>query len=651
MATRLAIIGTLADRSRAMSIRNGARVVPLAATVNIASDAAASNAHGMRSRIATRVATALIDMPSWKLLRSRNVTQLRKETKCEHPSDWRLAFGPKSATLASSGRAAAGGSVNGRDDKMTYDLLIRNGRIVDGSGMPAFRGDLAVKDGKIVEIGKITGAATRTVDADGLAVSPGFIDNHCHYDAQVTWDPLCTFSPQHGATTVIFGNCSLSLAPVRRGNEERMAEFLSYVEAIPMEVLRTVDVNWESFPQYMDRLDNSLGVNAGTLIGHTAVRYYAMGEDCQKRTATDDEIKAMQAVVRDGMKAGAIGFSGSRQKGHFDPQGVPIPALWADEKEVFALADVLRELGTGTVQMGGGVDPELSDGMMARLAEACGRPVIYNSLSQTVRTGDKWKQHIARVDETARAGIRAYPMCSPNRVTQDFTMKNCQVFRGLPTWHPILISSDAEKMRAYADPQVRDKLHAEAVERSVPISGAIGFSKTWWDYMWVNEPALEKNKPLQFKTIGEIAKMQNKRVIDAFLDLVVEEKLETRFLQAENNIDDEAVKQILTYPNAFIGLGDGGAHVQFHGGYGYTTRLLGEWVREKHAMTLEQAIRRLTFELASLFGISDRGLLREGLAADIVLFDPDTVKPGRKAWCTTSPPAAGVSRSRRKAST
>jgi len=216
---------------------------------------------------------------------------------------------------------------------MAYDLLIRNGRIVDGSGMPAFNGDIGVKDGKIVEIGKIKGAAQRTVDADGLAVSPGFIDNHCHYDAQVTWDPLCTFSPQHGATTVIFGNCSLSLAPVRRGNENRMAEFLSYVEAIPMEVLSTVDVNWETFPQYMDRLDQRLGVNAGTLIGHTAVRYYAMGEDCQKRTATGDEIKAMQDLVRDGMQAGALGFSASRQKGHYDPQGVPIPALWPTRKK------------------------------------------------------------------------------------------------------------------------------------------------------------------------------------------------------------------------------------------------------------------------------------------------------------------------------
>src|SRR6476620_8214065 len=511
---------------------------------------------------------------------------------------------------------------------MAYDLLIKNGLVVDGSGMPAFRGDVGVKNGRIVEIGKLSGVASRTIDAEGRAVAPGFIDNHCHYDAQVTWDPLCTFSPEHGATTVIFGNCSLSLAPVRKGAEERLAEFLSYVEAIPMEILRTVEFDWETTGQYMDHLDKRLGINVGNLIGHTAVRHYVMGDECQTPGVSDNQIKAMQDVVRDGMKAGALGLSVSREQGHYDPQGVHIPALWADEKEIFALGDVLREMGTGTIQAGGGQYVELKDGMIRRLAEATGRTVVYNSLSQTMRKPNEWKTHMARVEETAALGIRAYPVCSPNRVTQDFTMKNCQVFRGLPTWHPILISWDADKMRAYADPQVRDKLHAEAVERSVPIGGAIGFSKTWWDYMWVNEPALEKNKHLQFKTIGEIARMQNKRVIDAFLDLVVEEQLETRFLQAENNIDDEAVNRILTYPNAFIGLGDGGAHVQFHGGYGYTTRLLGEWVREKQAMTLEQAVRRLTFESASLFGISDRGLLREGLAADIVLFDPDTVKPG-----------------------
>ena len=508
---------------------------------------------------------------------------------------------------------------------MTYDLLIKNGLIVDGSGMPAFRGDVGIKNGKIVDIGRLSGAAARTIDAEGRAVAPGFIDNHCHYDAQVTWDPLCTFSPEHGATTVIFGNCSLSLAPVRKGGEERLAEFLSYVEAIPMEVLRTVDFDWETTGQYMDHLDKSLGINVGNLIGHTAVRHYVMGDECQKPGASDNQIKAMQDVVRDGMKAGALGLSVSREKGHYDPQGVHIPALWADENEIFALGDVLREMGTGTIQAGGGQYVELKDGMIRRLAEATGRTVVYNSLSQTMRKPDEWKTHMARVEETAALGIRAYPMCSPNRVTQDFTMKNCQVFRGLPTWHPILLSSDEEKMRAYADPEIRAKLHEEAVVNKPET--AVGFSKTWWNYMWVNEPVLEKNKWMQFKSIGQIAEKQGKRVIDAFLDLVVEENLDTGFMMAENNVDDEAMAKILTYPNAIVGLSDGGAHVQFHGGYGYSTRLLAEWVREKHVMTLEQAVRRLTFDSASAMGLYDRGLLRPGMAADIVIFDPDTVRP------------------------
>ena len=195
-------------------------------------------------------------------------------------------------------------------------------------------------------------------------------------------------------------------------------------------------------------------------------------------------------------------------------------------------------MGTGTIQAGGGQYVELKDGMMRRLAEATGRTVVYNSLSQTMRRPDEWKIHMARIEETAALGIRAYPMCSPNRVTQDFTMKNTQVFRGLPTWHPILLMSNDEKLRLYADPEIRAKLHEEAVVNKP--DGAVGISKTWWNYIWVNEPALEKNKWMQFKSIGQIAEAQGKRVIDAFLDLVVEEKLETRFLQAENNIDDEA---------------------------------------------------------------------------------------------------------------
>src|SRR5437588_6176711 len=234
---------------------------------------------------------------------------------------------------------------------MTYGLLIKNGRVVDGSGGRSYRADVAVTDGKIVEIGKLSGTAKRTVDAQGQVVAPGFIDNHCHYDAQVTWDPLCSYSCDHGATSVIFGNCSLSLAPVHkdRAKQERLSEFLSYVEAIPMEVLKTLEFTWEGFPEYLEQMDRNLGVNVGNLIGHTAVRYYVMGDECQKRTATDDEIREMQGLVRDGMQAGPPGLSVSRSQRHFDPQGVHIPAIWADEKEIFDRGHRARQLRHGLI--------------------------------------------------------------------------------------------------------------------------------------------------------------------------------------------------------------------------------------------------------------------------------------------------------------
>ncbi|HEV2189115.1 MAG TPA: amidohydrolase family protein, partial [Stellaceae bacterium] len=431
---------------------------------------------------------------------------------------------------------------------MAYDVLIKNGKVIDGSGMPGFAGDVAVKDGKIAEIGKLSGAADQVVDVGGQVIAPGFIDNHCHYDAQVTWDPMCSFSCDHGATSVVIGNCSLSLAPVKKGKAQRMAEFLSYVEAIPMEVLNTIEVDWETFPQYMDKLDKNLGVNVGTLIGHTAVRYYVMGDSCQTRTANEAELKEMQAVVRDGMEGGALGLSVSRNQGHYDPQGMHIPALWADETEIFALADVLREMGTGIIQSGGGRDAEMKNGLMARLSEATGRPVVYNNLGQSVRRPGEWKKHMDRVDETSSKGIRAYPLASPNTTTQTFNMSNTQVFRGSPTWHPILLMSDADKLRAYADPAVRAKLHEEMVEWKVEIPGNT-ISREWYNYIWVEEPKLAKNAWMKGMTLNQLAQKEGKRIIDAFLDLVVEEKLGTTFMQAENNIDVEAMKAILNYPN------------------------------------------------------------------------------------------------------
>jgi N-acyl-D-aspartate/D-glutamate deacylase len=507
---------------------------------------------------------------------------------------------------------------------MAYDLLVKHGRIVDGSGMPSFLGDVAIKHGKIAALGKLGSTATRVIDADGMVIAPGFVDNHCHYDAQVLWDPLCSFSCYHGATTVIIGNCSLALAPVRPGTADRVCEFLSYVEAIPMDVLRTLDFSWETIPQYMDTLEPRLGVNVGTMIGHSAVRHYVMGDESQGREATAAEIEAMRDIVRDGMHAGALGLSVSKNKGHTDPQGVLVPAVWASEEEIFALGDVLRELGTGIIQGGGGRAAEIDNRLMSRLSQATGRQVVYNNLGHNVRQPNEWKELIAIIEETAAAGIRAYPLCSPNFGGSSFSMKNAQVFR-TPSWDPILRLSDAEKIRAYSDPEVRKKLHAEAVEWTAEMAGS-NLARHWYDHMWVAQPVLEKHQWMKGKTIREVAREQEKGLIDAFLDLVVEEQLETVMRHATGNVDKEVMTQILNYPKAIVGLSDGGAHVQFHGGYGYSTQLLGYWVREQQVMSLEKAVRRLTFESASTFGIYDRGLLHPGMAADITIFDPDTVR-------------------------
>ena len=305
----------------------------------------------------------------------------------------------------------------------------------------------------------------------------------------------------HGATTVVFGNCSLALAPVRPGTAKRVAEFLSYVEAIPMEVLNTVEVDWETFPQYMDRLDQNLGVNVGNLIGHTTVRYYVMGDECQKRTATDDEIKKMQDVVRDGMEGGALGLSVSRNKGHYDPQGVHIPALWADEKEIFALGDVLRELGTGIIQSGGGRDAELKDGLMARLSEATGRTVIYNNLGQT-------RARARRVEKAHGAGRGdlegRHPRLSAVQPEPHHADLHDAQLPGVPRLADLAPDpARPPTKRSCAPMPIRrsaQKLHEEVVEHKVEIPAA-GYSREWYNYMWVESPVLEKNQGLKGKTI------------------------------------------------------------------------------------------------------------------------------------------------------
>src|SRR5262249_21649950 len=308
---------------------------------------------------------------------------------------------------------------------------------------------------------------------------------------------------------------------------------------IPMEVLNTVNMRWETVGEYMDTLDKQLGVNVGNLIGHSAVRYYVMGDECQGRAATPDEIAAMRGIVREGLQAGALGLSVSKNRGHYDPQGVHIPAFWAEEAEIFALADALSDLGVGTIQSGGGRDAELDNRLMTRLAEACGRQLVYNNLGQSVRQPEAWKQHMALIEETAKAGIRANPPCPPNTHITAFTMRNTQAFRGIPTWHPILLASDAEKLRAYSDPAVRQKLHQEVVEWVVDLPGA-NLGRQWYDYIWVGETVLPHNQRWQGKSIREMAEAQSQGIIDGFLDFVLEEQLDTGFFGGSSDGDQEA---------------------------------------------------------------------------------------------------------------
>jgi N-acyl-D-aspartate/D-glutamate deacylase len=348
-----------------------------------------------------------------------------------------------------------------------------------------------------------------------------------------------------------------------------------------------------------------------------------MGEASQERAATESELETMRRVLREALEAGALGLSVSRNMSHLDVHGKLIPAVFAPETEMFALAEVLRELGTGVMQSGGGAAPELKQGLMSRLSEASGRTVIYNSITHSLYDQNRWKKHLNLVEERYKQGTRAVPLCTPNSAVVLFNMKNSQFFRQMPNWLNIMQVSDEEKQRMYSDPAIRAKLRADL---ELPDNG---FNKRW-DILMVDEPALPQNQELKGKSLAEIGAMQRKEPLEAFLDLAVQEDLNTVFGFCHRNTDRDSVAEILNSPYTVVGLSDGGAHVQYHSEVGYSTRLLGYWVREQGVMSLEQAVRRLTFDSASTYGIYDRGLLRPGMAADLVVFDPNTVKPRRQ---------------------
>lgn len=504
-----------------------------------------------------------------------------------------------------------------------YDLLIKGGRVYDGSGLPSFNGDVGIVDGKIADIGKLNESAKHVLKVDGLAVSPGFIDPHTHLDAQLLWDPMGTSSCYHGVTSVVVGNCGLSLAPAKPEDREAVIKSFVRVEAISRNVLEEgVDWRWTSTSEYLAALRGRLGINVAALVGHIAVRHYVMGEDAVERAATREEIEKMRALVRQGMEAGAVGFSTNQNPRHIREDKKPVASRLASDEELGALLDVLSEMNAGVVQLsGGGADARGRIEYAANMASRTGRPVLWQSISHSWSRPDHWK---GMLESTARVfreqGLPIFAMSQAKPFEMRYTLSDAQCFDEFPTWKTAMFSPVEVRKQMFADQECRKKLRAEAIEDRSP-----SVFPRRWDVIYIDQVKLDKNQKWERMTVADMAKAQGKDGLDAFLDLALEEDLQTRYVHITTQGDPNAVCEILKHPAVMIGQSDAGAHMGYDARFGYCTAFLGRWVRDHGIMPLEEAVAKLTFRVASLFGLGDRGLVRRGMAADIAIFDPATV--------------------------
>ena len=447
---------------------------------------------------------------------------------------------------------------------------------------------------------------------------------------------------QNGHTTIIVGQCGQVIAPVRPGDGEWYLQFFSDSEQIPLSVMKAgVDVTWESVGDYLDTLGRRRGVNVGTLVGHSGVRRYVMGEAALERQATPDEIAAMRKLVREAMYDGALGFS-TAPKDRGDPAGV------GNDEERWALGSVLGELGTGIFQVAGGAPggTAATREVARQLAARTGRPSIYNLVSQPIANPEEWPKHLQWLEEQFKTGARCYGSCTSVvagaifnlqrglNVPQDEDITDPQgIFRGMPTWDKVMALPYAERMRAFRDPELRNALSAEAVDGTVEQAGGMtdrrgrarGFFNRRWDLVRVFMTQHAHNRGLEGQSIADIARRQNKSVMDAFLDLSLDEDLQTCFIAVDRNTDPAAQKEILGSRYTVIGTSDGGARPHTADRQEYSTHLLSHWVREQQAMTLEEAVYRLTGKTALMHDMHDRGFVQAGKVADITIFDLDTI--------------------------
>lgn len=511
-----------------------------------------------------------------------------------------------------------------------FDLKIVNGLIIDGSGKPGFQGDIGICDGLLVAVGTAPGEARQTIDAAGHVVAPGFIDIHTHYDAQVIWDRMLTISPWHGVTTAVIGNCGFSVAPTRPAHREIIIRTLENVEGMTVAALHAglgEDWPFETFPQYLDALQaRGIGINVGAFIGHTALRTYVLGEDATEREATPEEVSAMQRLVVEAMQAGALGFATSKAVTHVGYQGKPVPSRAAHFDEMLMLAAAVREAGCGGV-IQATVGPELTFERFAELNTVSGCPVTWTALlAGAALTTESAIEQLAHSEQLFRDGFEVFPQVTPRPLNFEFQLSAPFIFESMRMFKPVSEANHEGKKRLYADPEFRAKFW-ERLDKKAPALFRSGFRGTV-----ITE--VSRRPELGERKLFDVAAELGVTPVDVLFDLGLATDLKARFRMPVANHEEDEVELLLKSPVTVLGLSDAGAHASQLCDASLTTYLFKRWVREKQVLTLEQAVRMTTSRLAEVVGIHDRGRLNVGLAADIVIFDPETIgdEPLRRVY-------------------